>query len=542
MNWFYNLRIRQKIMAGFFLVAIIAGIIGYIGIRNIRVIDNLDTELYAKNTVPLEHISHLTECFHRIRVNLRDIILSNDDNYISQKITMNKQLYQEMQNYLTKFENSIQSENARKELDKLKVLQNEFYQVINQIEDLAAKGKKEQALTLIRERAPLVDNFKVEIDNLQDMMVSQAKLKADTNTATANTAVREMLAILSFGVALAIGLGIFITRTITRPLDTVVSAADQIAARNLVINLPPDCSRDELGFLISRFKKMGENLQGEIRQITEGVNVLASSVGEISASTSQLATSSTETAAAVSETTTTMEEVRQTAQAASQKAMYVSEIAQKAAQSSKTGLQSVEETIGEMNKIREQMESIAESIVRLSEQSQAIGEIITTVDDIAEQSNLLAVNASIEAAKAGEQGKGFAVVAQEIKSLAEQSKQATSQVRTILNDIQKATSAAVMVTEQGSKAVDGGVRQSTGANESIRLMSKTISEVSQAVMQIAASAQQQYVGMDQSAMAMENIRQASNQNVDSAKQLEIAAWNLSELGQRLKRIVDQYSI
>src|SRR4028119_1286641 len=107
-----------------------------------------------------------------------------------------------------------------------------------------------------------------------------------------------------------------------------------------------------------------------------------------------------------------------------------------------------------MQRIREQMEAIGESMMRLSEQSQAIGAIIATVDDLAQQSNLLAVNAAIEAAKAGEQGKGFAVVAQEVKSLADQSKQATTQVRTILNDIQKATGAAVMATEQGSKAVE----------------------------------------------------------------------------------------
>src|SRR4030067_173625 len=115
-----------------------------------------------------------------------------------------------------------------------------------------------------------------------------------------------------------------------------------------------------------------------------------------------------------------------------------------------------------MHRIQEQMESIAQSIVRLSEQGQAIGEIIATVNDLAEQSNMLAVNAAIEAAKAGEQGKGFAVVAQEVKSLAEQSKQATAQVRTILGDIQKATSGAVMATEQGSKAGETGGRLSGG--------------------------------------------------------------------------------
>src|SRR4028119_2044466 len=150
-----------------------------------------------------------------------------------------------------------------------------------------------------------------------------------------------------------------------------------------------------------------------------------------------------------------------------------------------------------MKRIRSQMSLLAESMMRLSEQSQTIGEIIATVDDLAQQSNLLAVNAAIEAAKAGEQGKGFAVVAQEVKSLADQSKQSTTQVRTILSDIQKATAAAVMATEQGNKAVEDGVRQSAAAGESIVALGANVTEASQAATQIAASSQQQLVGMEQ---------------------------------------------
>jgi methyl-accepting chemotaxis protein len=193
-----------------------------------------------------------------------------------------------------------------------------------------------------------------------------------------------------------------------------------------------------------------------------------------------------------------------------------------------------------MKHIQDQMESVAASIVRLSEQSQAIGEIIATVSDLAEQSNLLAVNAAIEAAKAGEQGKGFAVVAQEVKGLAEQSKQATAQVRAILNDIQKAMSAAVMATEQGSKAVQAGVQQSAEAGQAIRMLAESIAESAQAATQIAASSQQQLVGMDQVAGAMENIKQASAQNAAGMKQVETTAQNLRDLGQKLKQLVEQY--
>jgi len=273
------------------------------------------------------------------------------------------------------------------------------------------------------------------------------------------------------------------------------------------------------------------------RQLRESVAQLSTSSAEILATTTQVASGAAETASAVSETTATVEEVKQTAQLASQKARSVSDSAQKASQVSQSGRKSVEEAMQGMQRIQEQMESIAESIVRLSEQSQSIGEIIATVNDLAEQSNLLAVNAAIEAAKAGEQGKGFAVVAQEVKSLAEQSKQATAQVRTILGDIQKATGTAVLATEQGSKAVQAGVKQTSETGEAIRLLADSVAEAAQAATQIAASSQQQMVGMDQVALAMENIKQASVQNVSGTKQAEVAAQSLHELGQKLSDMI-----
>lgn len=277
--------------------------------------------------------------------------------------------------------------------------------------------------------------------------------------------------------------------------------------------------------------------RGITRQLQESAGMLSSSAAEILATTTQLATGATETNTAVSETTTTVEEVKQTAQLASEKARQVLDSAQKAAQVSHTGQQSVDAAIEGMHNIQAQMEAIAESIVQLSEQSQSIGEIIVVVSNLAEQSNLLAVNAAIEATRAGEQGKGFAVVAQEVKSLAEQSRQATSQVRVILNDIQKATGRAVLATEQGTKAVTAGVKQSNDAGDVIRMLAEGVSDAADAATQIAASSHQQMVGMDQVAMAMDSIKQASAQNAAGAKQAEGAAQSLHNLGRKLISLV-----
>jgi methyl-accepting chemotaxis protein len=328
-------------------------------------------------------------------------------------------------------------------------------------------------------------------------------------------------------------------RQMISSLGQMASVADQISTGDLTVEVKPKSDKDILG---KAFALMVEKLRRVTAEMQESISILFSSAQEIVATTTQVAAAAAETATAVAETTTTVEEVKQTAQLATQKAKYVSESAQKTAQVSENGKKSAADSIEAMKQIREQMESIAESIVRLSEQGQTIGEIMLSVNDLAEQSNLLAVNASIEAAKAGEQGKGFAVVAQEVRNLAEQSKQATIQVRSILNEIQKATSAAVMVTEQGSKAVEAGVKQSVQARESVQKLGESIAEAAQAATQIAASSQQQMVGMDQVVQAMESIKMASTQNVASTKQTEVAARNIEELGRKLAELLALYKV
>ncbi|WAC04825.1 MAG: methyl-accepting chemotaxis protein [Methanoregula sp.] len=283
-------------------------------------------------------------------------------------------------------------------------------------------------------------------------------------------------------------------------------------------------------------------LEKTMEELNGAIQVLASSSSEILATTTQIAAGAAETASAIGETTSTIEEVKQTVDLASQKANNVAEGSRQASAIAQSGQKAVDNVVSSMHRVQEQMESIADNVVQLAEKSQAIGEIIVTVNDIAEQSNILAVNASIEAAKAGEQGKGFGVVAQEIRTLAEQSKEATAQVRTILTDIQRGVSASVMATEQGNRTVAESMKQSTEAGESIRVLAGTVAESATAATQIAASSQQQLVGMNQIVQSMENIKQASQQNLKGTQQAETAAKNLHDLGQKLKQIADRYRL
>lgn len=429
------------------------------------------------------------------------------------------------------------------EVDDVLKTYDEWKPLRDEVITLVLDNRKETARTLL---ADIESKLFTRLDKESADILNVADNQATEFFKSAQNAARMSLILTSIAVIAAAGIVVLIavtlTRSIIRPLGTAMVVAERVSSGDLTVTVPPARGRDEMNQLLQTFGTMVENLRRQTMDIQEGVNVLAASAGEILAATTQVASSAAETASALNETTATVEEVKQTTQLAAQKARNVADTAQRSLQVSQGGKKSVEESIEGMNRIREQMATLAESIVSLSEQSHAIGEIIATVNDLAEQSNLLAVNASIEAAKAGEHGKGFAVVAHEVKSLADQSKQATAQVRALLNDIQKATNAAVMATEQGSKAVEAGEKQAAAAGESIRLLTESISESANASVQITATSQQQMIGMDQVALAMENISEASTLSVTSTKQAELSAQTLNELGQKLKRLVEQFKL
>lgn len=279
-------------------------------------------------------------------------------------------------------------------------------------------------------------------------------------------------------------------------------------------------------------------LSGAItRPLQETSTVIGSGSAEILAATTEQAAAANETLAAVSETVATVDEVSQTAEQAAERARVVADSAQRAAEIARAGSRAVDDSVAGMQQVREQVESIGRSILSLAEQAQAIGEIVTSVTDIAEQTNLLALNAAVEAARAGDAGRGFAVVAGEIKSLAEQSKRSTVQVRQILGEIQRATSAAVMTTEQGTKQAAGASKQVSEAGATIRSLAEAAQKAAQASAQIVASAGQQALGMEQIRLAVGNIHQATEQNLTASRQSEQAAQDLTRLGEQLSKLV-----
>jgi methyl-accepting chemotaxis protein len=280
-------------------------------------------------------------------------------------------------------------------------------------------------------------------------------------------------------------------------------------------------------------------LTGQVKQASANIAAAAS---EILAATTQQSSSAAEQSSAVTQTSTTVEEVKTIAQQTAQQAEQVAHDSQEALNVAHQGTRSVEETVQSMEQIRQRVEGIAQTILALSEQTQAIGTIITTVSELADQSNLLALNAAIEAARAGEQGKSFAVVAQNVRELAERSKGATQQVSEILEEIQRATNAAVMVTEEGSKGVESGTQLANDAGQVIHRIAGEVEGGAQANVQMAAAARQQTTGMEQIGQAMTAIQQSTSQALASTRQAERAAKDLHELAQSLQQTIDVYRL
>ncbi len=320
----------------------------------------------------------------------------------------------------------------------------------------------------------------------------------------------------------------------------------EVASGNLSTRLAVDEATSQADDpLVTLGKSLDETVDGlgfMITQIRETAHDLNSAATEILASTTQQASGASEQSAAIAQTTTTVDEVKIIAEQSVTRAQEVAEASQRTVEVSLSGQQAVEKTIASMAQIKARVEAIAENTLALSEQTQQIGEIIATVNEIAAQSNILALNASVEAARAGEYGKGFAVVAAEVRSLAEQSRQATAQVKAILSDIQKATNATVMATEEGTKGVEEGVQLAAQTSEAIQQLAGVIEEATQAAAQMVAGGRQQAAGVEQVAVAMQNINQATVQSLSSTRQTEKAAQALSDVARNLMDVVTQYRL
>ena len=334
-----------------------------------------------------------------------------------------------------------------------------------------------------------------------------------------------------------------------RPLLRLTEAARRIAAGNLDEQVPVE-SRDEIGTLAEALNTMTtvivRDLKGEIvkssrlvTSIKEAIHQLSSSANEMMAISAQQSSGSAEQASAVQQVTTTSEEIAITAKHVMDNARSVEGMADEANRNCVAGTGDVTNAIEGMARLRKQVQSIAESMLRLGENSQQIGGIVEIIDEISDQTNLLSLNAAIEAAGAGEAGKRFAIVAQEVKRLAERTVDATRQIKGLIDEIQKATNSTIMVTEEGTKAVDQASMLVDKVHDSFNSIMETVEETSRTAKEITLSTQQQTSACEQMADTMAEVRDVAQQVAGSARETEKAISEILELAGNLQNLMEE---
>ena len=404
-----------------------------------------------------------------------------------------------------------------------------------------------QEQRLLRESEQAMDNVidGVAILDVPALSASGAIVHVGIDPAEANARIAEskrriMLATL-LALMFATAIAALIGGRLTKPLRRLTLLAKKVAEGDLTVQVEVEAT-GEVGELSAAFTQMVARLKQVVGTLQESVQLLSEAGRELSTSTSEQSETITKQATALQETQVTAQEIKQTSLLAAQKADTVIRLAEKADSVSSQGEAAIERSLGGLTDIRAQVDEIATKIATLSERTQQIGSITATVKDLADQSNMLALNAAIEAVRSGEHGKGFAVVAREIRSLADQSIQATNRVREILSDIGSAIHATVQVAERGSQKIDGGLLQVRSSGENLRELSGIVKDNSAAVRQIAAAVSQQNAGITQIFGAVTDQTRMMDETMQRLETTTLAAEVLRNLSQRVTDVLKGFKV
>jgi methyl-accepting chemotaxis protein len=500
MSWYYNLKISVKLLSGFIIVALIAGVIGAIGVVELKSLDDGSTKLYEKITVPISDLGDMSTAFQRIRINVRDLVEADNP---GDKATANesiKKLRAEISEKSADFEKSILTEEGKKLFEEFKKTREAYAQILDQVTPLAMSDKDVEAMTILKTTGKkAATEEQAALDKLQEAKIKQAKLTDDENGETAKSATRLMVSLAIAGVILAVLFGLFISNIISNPLRKGVVFAQAVASGDLTQKIDLD-QKDEIGQLAQALNEMVAKLGSIVGEVVAAADNVASGSQELSATAQQMSQGATEQAASAEEISSSMEEMASSIRQNTDNAMQTEKISIKSSVDAKEGGKAVVETVAAMKEIATK---------------------ISIIEEIARQTNLLALNAAIEAARAGEHGKGFAVVASEVRKLAERSQSAAGEISTL-------STRSVAIAEQ--------------AGEMLTKMVPDIQKTSELVQEITASSKEQDTGAEQINKAIQQLDQVIQQNASASEEMASTSEELSSQAEQLQESISFFNI
>jgi methyl-accepting chemotaxis protein len=424
---------------------------------------------------------------------------------------------------------------------------------------------------------PSFDHLMELLGGLNEDVTADAAASREAGDRAAAFATTMIVVSIVVGVLIALGFGVIISRGIAKPVNKVVDltkkvneefaqfvgVVDTIANNDLTQQIEQSeledigiKSKDEIGTLAraiegvieakngmgNSLQRMTENLRGMVTQLTDNSNQLVSAANEVASSSEQMSRGAQDQTNQVTQVSTAIEEMTATILQSSKNAGEATDASKNASDTATGGGQVVSETIQGMQKIASVVRESADSIGKLAKSADQIGEIIGVIDDIADQTNLLALNAAIEAARAGEQGRGFAVVADEVRKLAERTGKATGEITDMIKGIQQETTEAVESMESGIKEVDNGRELADKAGNSLNEIVNMSQQVMDMIQQIATASEEQSAAAEQISKNVESISAITRQTASGAEQSASAAEELNRQAEGMKEMVSRFKI
>ncbi len=541
MGWFFNLGLRAKLLSSFNVVALIAAVIGINGIMKMKVLDHMADTVYERNTVALGHIGHVSTYFQRQRVNLRDVIIDKDPaakaKYVEKIAELDKKTEEEMKG----FEKTIKAEEVRKEFNALIEHDKKYNERAAEIVKLSMAGKDVEAIALMRAsltEAKAVDESITKLIEIKEKQAEDA-MKEQTSIAEAGEIVSAVLTIV--GIVLAIALGLVISSVISGPVKELALEAERVAGGDLTVTVKPRY-RDEVGHLSESFASMVSSLRKLISEVASTSEQVSSASGQLTLTSEQIATGAEEVAAQAATVATAGEEMSATSGDIAQNCQMAAEGSSQASQAASSGAEVVNNTVNVMGRIASRVQETAKTVESLGARSDQIGEIVATIQDIADQTNLLALNAAIEAARAGEQGRGFAVVADEVRALAERTTKATREISEMIKAIQNETKGAVSAMEAGVQEVEQGTTEAERSGRALQEILEQINAVNMQINQVATAAEEQTATTSEISNNIHQITQVVQDTAKGAQESATEAAELARLSENLKHLVGQFKL
>lgn len=419
-------------------------------------------------------------------------------------------------------------------LEQLREAQHQKIEAADEI----SKGNLDIKINVLSENDQLSKSFEVVIQNLNSLLselrlvtdeIINGKLSTRGNAEKYYGAYREI--IVGFNSTLD---AMFL------PIKEGVEVLADMSKGNFSARVHGEYKGDHR-LIADSINTLSDSLTNVLSNISQMVNLTASISEQISSSTEEMAAGAQEQSVQTVEVASTVEEMTQTIISTAKNASQAAEASKKAGQVAREGGNVVEDTVGGMNRIAEFVEKASEKIQALGKNSEQIGEIVQVIDDIANQTNLLALNAAIEAARAGEQGRGFAVVADEVRKLAERTTKATKEISDMIKRIQDVTDNVVESMKEGSGEVETGKTLAQKAGSSLQEIIQSSDEVLDVVAQVASASEQQSATSEQISKSVESISKVTNESASGIQQIAGAADELNKMTVNLKGLISKFN-